>query len=133
MYCFLFEWCIVLQLGGSSPNDLRKCAEIGEAWGYDEINLNVGCPSPKVCGQCFGARLMLQPDLVRQIVVSMQSVVNIPVTVKCRLGVDKQEEYDYIRDFVSAIPECEHFIIHARNCLLNGISPHKNRTIPPLK
>lgn len=112
---------------------MAKCAEIAEEWNYDEVNINVGCPSPKVCGQKFGARLMLQPDLVRQIVVAMQSKVSIPVTVKCRLGVDQQNDYETIKSFVAAIPECDHFIVHARNCLLNGISPKKNRTIPPLK
>ena len=123
----------MLQLGGSCPETLAECAVIGEEWGYDEINLNVGCPSPKVCGNKFGARLMLDPELVRQIVVSMQRRVSVPVTVKCRLGVDDQEDYEHIKSFVSAIPECEHFIIHARNCLLNGLSPKQNRAIPPLK
>lgn len=124
---------LVLQLGGSDPDALAKCAEIGEAWGYDEINLNVGCPSPKVCGNMFGARLMTEPELVRQIVVSMKRATSVPVTVKCRLGVDDKEEYDYIKSFVSAIPECDHFLVHARNCILKGLNPKQNRSIPPLK
>mmetsp|Transcript_10071 Transcript_10071/g.13190 ORF Transcript_10071/g.13190 Transcript_10071/m.13190 type:complete len:408 (+) Transcript_10071:69-1292(+) len=124
---------LVLQLGGNNPEKLAKCAEIAQEWGYSEINLNCGCPSNKVAGQNFGASLMLQPDLVRNCVRSMQRVVDIPVTVKCRLGVDKQEGYEHIQNFVSSIPECDHFIIHARNCILKGLSPAKNRTVPPLK
>eukprot|EP00511_Aplanochytrium_stocchinoi_P009896 CAMPEP_0204876492 /NCGR_PEP_ID=MMETSP1348-20121228/47673_1 /ASSEMBLY_ACC=CAM_ASM_000700 /TAXON_ID=215587 /ORGANISM="Aplanochytrium stocchinoi, Strain GSBS06" /LENGTH=344 /DNA_ID=CAMNT_0052033265 /DNA_START=483 /DNA_END=1517 /DNA_ORIENTATION=- len=127
------EQPLVIQLGGNNPDKLAKCASIAQEWGYSEINLNCGCPSNKVAGQNFGASLMLEPETVRNCVKAMQRVVDIPVTVKCRLGVDKQEGYENIHNFVSGIPECDHFIIHARNCILKGLSPAKNRTIPPLK
>lgn len=126
---------IALQLGGNDPEALGRCAAIGEQAGYDEINLNCGCPSSRVAGNEFGASLMLKPELVRSIYVSMRQNVAIPVTIKCRLGCDNQEEYDHVKRFVESIPECDHFIIHARNCILNGLklTPTQNRSIPPLK
>jgi len=127
------EHPLVLQLGGNSVEAMRTSAELAQQWGFNEINLNVGCPSEKVAGKGeFGARLMLKPDLVREIVTTMQRVVDIPVTVKCRLGVDDNDEYEFAKNFVASIPECDHFIIHARKCILKGLDPKANRTIPPL-
>ena len=125
---------LVLQLGGSDPSELALAAQIGEQYGYDEINLNVGCPSDRVQSGNFGAALMLEPDLTARLVASLREAVSIPVTVKCRIGVDEQDietDLDYFVDVVAGAG-CEHFIIHARKAWLSGLSPKDNRHIPPL-
>jgi tRNA-dihydrouridine synthase A len=129
------EHPVALQLGGNEPEVLAKAAKVGADYGYNEINLNVGCPSDRVQSGHFGACLMLQPGLVRDCVAAMQAEVDIPVTVKCRIGIDKEESYDFLKKFVMTVREsgCETFIIHARNAWLNGLSPKENRTIPPLR
>jgi tRNA-dihydrouridine synthase A len=126
---------VALQLGGSEPADLARCAALGEQWGYDEINLNCGCPSERVQRGAFGACLMNEPQLVADCVKAMRDAVSIPVTVKHRIGVDAVEEYEFVRDFVGTIADagCEVFIVHARNAILKGLSPKENREIPPLK
>jgi tRNA-dihydrouridine synthase A len=126
---------VALQLGGSEPADLARCARLGEQWGYDEINLNCGCPSERVQRGAFGACLMNEPQLVADCVKAMRDAVAIPVTVKHRIGVDTVEEYGFVRDFVGTIADagCEVFIVHARNAILKGLSPKENREIPPLK
>jgi tRNA-dihydrouridine synthase A len=126
---------VALQLGGSEPADLARCARLGEQWGYDEINLNCGCPSERVQRGAFGACLMNEPPLVADCVKAMRDAVSIPVTVKHRIGVDTVEEYGFVRDFVGTIADagCEVFIVHARNAILKGLSPKENREIPPLK
>ena len=129
------EHPLALQLGGSDPAELAECTKIAEDAGYDEVNLNVGCPSDRVKQGQFGACLMAQPDLVAECIDTMQSQVSIPVTVKCRTGIDDMEEYSALDDFVSRIAEtgCTAFIVHARNAWLQGLSPKQNREIPPLK
>ena len=129
------EHPLALQLGGSEPGKLAECAKIAEDAGYDEINLNVGCPSDRVKEGRFGACLMAEPDLVAECVGAMQSQVSVPVTVKCRTGIDDMEDYSSLDEFVSRIAEtgCTTFIIHARNAWLQGLSPKQNREIPPLK
>ena len=129
------EHPVALQLGGSEPADLALAARLGEQWGYDEINLNCGCPSDRVQRGAFGACLMNEPDLVADGVKAMRDVVRIPVTVKHRIGIDKQESYGFVRDFVGKVSEagCEVFIVHARNAWLQGLSPKQNREIPPLR
>ena len=129
------EQPIALQLGGSDPAALAQCAKIAEQWGYDEVNLNVGCPSERVQEGSFGACLMAEPQLVADCVKAMRDVVSIPVTVKHRIGIDKVEEYDYLRNFVDVVAAagCQTFIVHARNAILKGLSPKQNREIPPLK
>ncbi|WP_118178959.1 tRNA dihydrouridine(20/20a) synthase DusA [Paraburkholderia phosphatilytica] len=126
---------VALQLGGSEPDDLARSAKLGEQWGYDEINLNCGCPSERVQRGAFGACLMNEPQLVADCVKAMRDVVSVPVTVKHRIGVDAVEEYGFVRDFVGTVSEagCEVFIVHARNAILKGLSPKENREIPPLK
>ncbi|MBJ9675390.1 tRNA dihydrouridine(20/20a) synthase DusA [Burkholderia gladioli] len=126
---------VALQLGGSEPEDLAKSARFGENWGYDEINLNCGCPSERVQRGAFGACLMNEPALVADCVKAMRDAVSIPVTVKHRIGVDAVEDYAFVRDFVGTVAEagCEVFIVHARNAILKGLSPKENREIPPLK
>jgi tRNA-dihydrouridine synthase A len=126
---------VALQLGGSEPDDLARSAKLGEQWGYDEINLNCGCPSERVQRGAFGACLMNEPQLVADCVKAMRDAVSVPVTVKHRIGVDAVEEYGFVRDFVGTIAEagCEVFIVHARNAILKGLSPKENREIPPLK
>ncbi|CAN7398738.1 tRNA dihydrouridine(20/20a) synthase DusA [Caballeronia sp. LjRoot29] len=126
---------VALQLGGSEPADLARSAKLGEQWGYDEINLNCGCPSERVQRGAFGACLMNEPQLVADCVKAMRDVVSIPVTVKHRIGVDAVEDYAYVRDFVGTVADagCEVFIVHARNAILKGLSPKENREIPPLK
>jgi tRNA-dihydrouridine synthase A len=126
---------VALQLGGSEPGDLAKSAKLGEQWGYDEINLNCGCPSERVQRGAFGACLMKEPALVADCVKAMRDAVSIPVTVKHRIGVDAVEDYEFVRDFVGTIADagCEVFIVHARNAILKGLSPKENREIPPLK
>jgi tRNA-dihydrouridine synthase A len=128
------EHPISLQLGGSVVEDMTQCAKIGEDFGYDEININVGCPSDRVQKGAFGACLMKNPEVVAQCVNEMQNNVNIPNTVKSRIGVDEQEDYQNLYDFVEQIANagCQTFIIHARKAWLKGLSPKENRTIPEL-
>jgi len=126
---------LALQLGGSDPAQLAACARIGQRWGYDEINLNCGCPSDRVRRGAFGACLMLQPQLVADCVKAMLDAVSVPVTVKHRIGIDREESYDFVSDFVGALAQagCRVFIVHARNAWLQGLSPKENREIPPLR
>ncbi len=128
------EQPIALQLGGSEPAALAACAKLGEEWGYSEINLNVGCPSNRVQSGRFGACLMAEAELVAEGVSAMQDVVDIPVTVKTRLGIDKQDSYAFLADFIATVSEvgCEQFILHARKAWLSGLSPKENRDVPPL-
>lgn len=129
------EHPLALQLGGSEPADLAHCAKLGEQWGYDEINLNCGCPSERVQRGAFGACLMNEPALVADCVKAMVDVVQVPVTVKHRIGIDQSESYDFVRDFVGTVAEagCRTFIVHARNAWLKGLSPKANREVPPLR
>ena len=129
------EHPIALQLGGSEPDDLAHCAKLAQTWGYDEVNLNCGCPSERVQRGAFGACLMNEPKLVADCVKAMRDVVTIPVTVKHRIGIDQSESYEFVRDFVGTIAGagCEVFIVHARNAWLKGLSPKENREIPPLR
>jgi tRNA-dihydrouridine synthase A len=129
------EHPVALQLGGSEPADLAHCARLGEEWGYDEINLNCGCPSERVQRGAFGACLMNEPQLVADCVKAMVDVASVPVTVKHRIGIDKTESYEFVRDFVGAVSEagCSIFIVHARNAWLKGLSPKQNREVPPLR
>ena len=129
------EHPVALQLGGSEPDDLARCAKLGEMYGYDEINLNIGCPSERVQRGAFGACLMAEPRLVAQCVARIKSETPIRVTVKHRIGIDKVEDYSFVRDFVGTVAEagCRTFIAHARNAVLKGLSPKENREIPPLK
>lgn len=124
-----------LQLGGDNPQELAEAAKIGEDWGYDEINLNVGCPSSRVKNGNFGACLMTQPEKVAQAITAMQKAVNIPVTVKHRIGVDNCDSYEDMANFVKIVSEtgCKRFIVHARKAWLQGLSPKENRNIPPLR
>lgn len=126
---------VILQLGGSDPSELAEAASIGEAWQYDGVNLNVGCPSDRVKSGRFGACLMAEPDLVGDCVKAMQSAVKIPATVKCRLGIDRDDSYEAVRGFVQRVSDqgCTHFIVHARKAWLDGLSPKENRTLPPLR
>jgi tRNA-dihydrouridine synthase A len=129
------EHPVALQLGGSEPADLAKSARLGEKWGYDEINLNCGCPSERVQKGAFGACLMAEPQLVADCVKAMRDAVSIDVTVKHRIGIDDVASYEFVRDFVGTIAQagCTTFIVHARNAILKGLSPKENREIPPLK
>ena len=129
------EHPVALQLGGSEPDDLARCAKLGEQWGYDEINLNCGCPSERVQRGAFGACLMAEPKLVAEGVKAMVDAVAIPVTVKHRIGIDRDESYGFVRDFVGMVGEagCRVFIVHARNAWLKGLSPKENREVPPLR
>jgi tRNA-dihydrouridine synthase A len=129
------EHPVALQLGGSEPADLAACARLAERWGYDEVNLNCGCPSERVQRGAFGACLMAEPALVADGVKAMRDACGLPVTVKHRIGIDRIERYDFVRDFVATIAEagCEVFIVHARNAWLEGLSPKDNREIPPLR
>jgi len=129
------EHPVALQLGGSEPADLARCARLGEQWGYDEINLNCGCPSERVQKGAFGACLMAEPALVAQCVRAMRDAVSVPVTVKHRIGIDRIERYEFVRDFVGTVAEagCTTFIVHARNAWLQGLSPKQNREVPPLR
>lgn len=129
------EHPIALQLGGSNPADLAHCAKIAAERGYDEVNLNVGCPSDRVQNGRFGACLMAEPELVAQCVSAMKEVADIPITVKTRIGIDEQDSYEFLTDFVRIVSEkggCEQFTIHARKAWLSGLSPKENREIPPL-
>jgi tRNA-dihydrouridine synthase A len=129
------EHPVSLQLGGSEPEELAHCAKLGEAYGYDEINLNIGCPSERVQRGAFGACLMAEPELVGRCVKAIRDAVTVPVTVKHRTGIDKVEDYAFVRDFVGTVAQagCRTFIVHARNAVLKGLSPKENREIPPLK
>jgi len=129
------EHPVALQLGGSEPADLAACAKLGLDWGYDEININCGCPSERVQRGAFGACLMAEAPLVADCVKAMVDVVSVPVTVKHRIGIDKHESYDFLRDFVGTVAQagCTTFIVHARNAWLQGLSPKENREIPPLR
>jgi tRNA-dihydrouridine synthase A len=129
------EHPVALQLGGSEPADLAKSAKLGQEWGYDEVNLNCGCPSERVQKGAFGACLMAEPQLVADCVKAMRDAVSIDVTVKHRIGIDKNEDYAFVRDFVGTVADagCNTFIVHARNAILKGLSPKENREIPPLR
>ena len=129
------EHPLALQLGGSEPADLARCARLGEQWGYDEINLNCGCPSERVQRGSFGACLMAEPALVADCVKAMVDTVAVPVTVKHRIGIDKVESYAFLSDFVGTVAAagCRVFIVHARNAWLKGLSPKENREVPPLR
>ncbi|MGK0289143.1 MAG: tRNA-dihydrouridine synthase A [bacterium] len=130
------EHPIAIQLGGSDPKHLVECAKMSEDWGYDEVNLNVGCPSDRVQNGKFGACLMATPDLVAECVSSMQNAVKIPITIKCRLGIDQHETYEEFFHFIEAVEKkgsCTEFIVHARKAWLQGLNPKQNRDIPPLR
>ena len=129
------EHPLALQLGGSDPAELAHAAKLGERWGYDEINLNCGCPSERVQTGSFGACLMAEPALVAQCVQAMRDAVSIPVTVKHRVGLDHDGSHAFVRDFVGAVHAagCDVFIVHARNAVLKGLSPKQNREVPPLR
>ncbi len=128
------EHPVALQLGGSDPALLAEAARIGAEFGYDEVNLNVGCPSDRVQSGRFGACLMAEPELVADCIAAMQAAVSVPVTVKCRIGIDDQDEDEALDRFVGAVARtgCRHFIVHARKAWLEGLSPKENREIPPL-
>jgi tRNA-dihydrouridine synthase A len=129
------EHPLALQLGGSEPSELAQCARLAQAWGYDEVNLNCGCPSDRVQRGAFGACLMAEPRRVADAVRAMREACSLPVTVKHRIGIDRIERYDFVRDFVGTVAEagCGVFIVHARNAWLDGLSPKDNREIPPLR
>ncbi len=129
------EHPVALQLGGSEPQDLAVSARYGEQWGYDEINLNCGCPSERVQRGAFGACLMAEPSLVADCVKAMRDAVSIDVTVKHRIGIDEIDSYEFVRDFVGTVADagCRTFIVHARNAILKGLTPKENREIPPLR
>ncbi|WP_299790897.1 tRNA dihydrouridine(20/20a) synthase DusA [uncultured Shewanella sp.] len=128
------EHPLALQLGGSNAHDLATCAKLAAERGYDEINLNVGCPSDRVQNGRFGACLMAEPKLVAECVTAMREVVDIPVTVKTRIGIDEQDSYSFLTEFVETVRDagCDTFIVHARKAWLQGLSPKENREIPPL-
>jgi len=129
------EHPVALQLGGSEPAELAHCAKLGEQYGYDEINLNIGCPSERVQRGAFGACLMAEPQLVAVCVNAILSKTSLPVTVKHRVGIDSVEDYSFVHDFVKTVAAagCRTFIVHARNAVLKGLSPKENREVPPLK
>lgn len=129
------EQPVALQLGGSNPQDLARCAELAEQYGYNEVNLNVGCPSDRVQNGRFGACLMAEPELVAECVAAMRQAVSIPVTVKSRIGIDDRDSYPELTRFVSTVADggCKTFIVHARKAWLSGLSPKENREIPPLR
>ena len=129
------EHPVALQLGGDDPSALAECARWAESWGYDEVNLNVGCPSPRVQKGNFGACLMQTPEVVADAVRAMRDACELPVTVKHRIGVDDQEDWSSLRDFVARVADagCERFSVHARKAWLHGLSPRENREIPPLR
>ncbi|MDG1273655.1 MAG: tRNA dihydrouridine(20/20a) synthase DusA [Alphaproteobacteria bacterium] len=128
------EHPLALQIGGSDPLEMAECARIAESWGYDEVNINVGCPSDRVQAGRFGACLMKEQDLVAKCIEGMKKAVSIPITVKCRIGVDDQNPNDVLPKFISCVAGagCDIFIIHARKAMLSGLSPADNRDIPPL-
>ncbi len=129
------EHPLALQLGGCDPHDLAECAAIAEGWGYDEVNLNCGCPSDRVQQGRFGACLMAEPELVAECVAAMRARVAIPVTVKTRIGIDDLDGYEHLHRFVSTVATagCDTFVVHARKAWLSGLSPKENREIPPLR
>ncbi len=129
------EHPIVLQLGGSNPYDLATCSKMAEDWGYDEVNLNVGCPSDRVQNNKIGACLMAEPNLVAECIYAMQKAVTIPVTVKHRIGIDEMQSYEEMLHFVDTVAQsgCTHFVVHARIAFLQGLSPKENREVPPLR
>ena len=129
------EHPVAAQLGGSEPEDLAKCAKLVEQYGYDEVNLNIGCPSERVQRGAFGACLMAEPELVADCVRAMREAVKIPVTVKHRVGLNAMEDFSFMEKFVSTVSAagCRTFIVHARNAVLKGLSPKENRDVPPLK
>jgi tRNA-dihydrouridine synthase A len=129
------EHPVAFQLGGSNPRELAFCSKMIEDYGYDEINLNVGCPSDRVQNGRFGACLMAEPELVAECVAAMRQAVSIPVTVKSRIGIDERDSYEELVHFVSSVADagCETFIIHARKAWLSGLSPKQNRDVPPLR
>ena len=129
------EHPVAVQLGGGEPDKLAACAAIAEAHGYDEVNLNVGCPSGRVQTGRFGARLMAEPALVARCVAAMKAATRLPVTVKCRIGIDDRDSYDDLKRFVETVAEagCEVFAVHARKAWLSGLSPEENRNVPPLR
>ena len=129
------EHPVALQLGGSKPTELAEAAALAERAGYDEINLNVGCPSDRVQSGAFGACLMAEPDLVARCIESMRERVSLPVTVKCRIGIDDHDSQEELEDFIGTVADagCNTFIVHARKAILSGLSPKENREIPPLK
>ena len=129
------EYPIVLQLGGSNPQDLATCSKMAQDWGYNEINLNVGCPSDRVQNNKIGACLMAEPDLVAECIDAMRHAVEIPVTVKHRIGIDDMQSYEEMLHFVDTVAKtgCNNFIVHARIALLKGLSPKENRDVPPLR
>ncbi|SMN16542.1 tRNA dihydrouridine synthase A [uncultured Candidatus Thioglobus sp.] len=128
------EHPLVLQLGGSDPKEMAIAAKVGEDWGYDEININVGCPSDRVQSGSFGACLMQTPDTVAQCIESMGEAVDIPLSVKSRIGVDDMESYEELTNFIEIVSKagCQNFVVHARKAWLKGLSPKENRTVPPL-
>ncbi len=125
---------LVLQLGGSDPKEMAKCAKIAKDWGYDEININVGCPSDRVQSGSFGACLMNMPEVVGRCVEMMQKASDLPISVKSRIGVDEMEDYQALAGFITQVKAkgCKHFIIHARKAWLKGLSPKENRSVPAL-
>lgn len=129
------EQPVALQLGGSDPAELAACAKMGEAYGYDEINLNCGCPSDRVQSGRFGACLMKEPETVAACVAAMADAVSVPVTVKCRIGIDDSDDFSFLNNFVEKVSKagCQKFIIHARKAWLKGLSPKENREKPPLR
>lgn len=129
------EHPIVLQLGGSNPQDLATCTKMAQDWGYNEVNLNVGCPSDRVQNNKIGACLMAEPDLVAECIDAMRNAVDIPVSVKHRIGIDDMHSYEEMLHFVDTVAKtgCDNFIVHARIALLQGLSPKENREIPPLR
>ncbi len=136
-YLLDFDACehpLALQLGGSNPQHLAECCRIAEGWGYDEINLNIGCPSDRVRDGAFGACLMAHPQLVADCIDAMQQATRLPVTVKCRIGIDDQDSYEELAHFIETVAKtgCRTFILHARKAVLGGLTPKQNRDIPPL-
>jgi tRNA-dihydrouridine synthase A len=129
------EHPVAAQLGGSEPEDLAKCAKLVEQYGYDEVNLNIGCPSERVQRGAFGACLMAEPELVADCVRAMREAVKIPITVKHRVGLNAMDDFSFMEKFVSTVSAagCRTFIVHARNAVLKGLSPKENREVPPLK
>ena len=129
------EHPVAVQLGGSDPNELAKCSKICGSLGYDEINLNIGCPSERVQKGSFGACLMQEPELVKDCIEAMQEATSTPITIKCRIGVNERDDIDFLNNFVNQIvnPKLKTIIVHARVAILKGLTPRQNRQIPPLK
>ena len=129
------EHPVALQLGGSNPAELAHAARIGTDFGYDEININIGCPSDHVASGDFGACLMDRPELVGECVAAINAVTDVPVSVKTRCGIDEHDSYDFVANFISTVADagCQFFIVHARKAILGGLSPKENRNIPPLR